>query len=260
MAEKAIVITGEHVIYHFRPDMEPKWHVKSGDLIEVHPPPDMHSEIQTEDDVFDEIDIENVKNSHNAAVGPIHIENAQPGDTLSFNILDLQLVNDKGYVRLFPVFGLLQDHVTQPRTKIVKIDSDIVQFNDLRIPSRPLIGTIGVAPVEGVWSTVYQHDFGGNMDCTDVTRGACIYFPVSVEGALLAMGDTKAIMGDGEVNGTGVSMPVIVTGRVEVIKQSIVRPLIETNDEWMTVASANTLEEACKNCEFGHDHSSCTGS
>ncbi len=242
MSETPKIITSEHVIYHFRPDLEPKWIVKDGELIEIHAPDGVHGQIQSEDDVIEKVDEDRI----NDAVGPIYVEGAMPGDTLMFDIVDVQVPSSQGYILIIPTFGLLQDYVKKARTKIVKIAEGYIHFNDLSIPVKPVIGTIGVAPAEGVWSTVYQHDFGGNMDCTDVCPGSRIYFPVFVPGGMLAMGDGKAVMGDGEVCSTGVGVPLVITGRVRVIKQTIQRPIIETMDEWMTIASANTVKEACR--------------
>lgn len=236
------IITSEHVIYHFRPDEEAKWYVEDGDIIEVHAPDGVHGQIQSENDVMEEVDEDNINDS----VGPIFIKGAMPGDTLSFNITDVTVPSHQGYILAFPSFGLLQDNIINGVTKICKIEDNVVKFNNINIPVKPVIGTIGVAPKEGIWSTVYGHDFGGNMDCTEVCAGSRIYFPVFVEGALLAMGDGKAVMSDGEVCGTGVGVPLIITGCLDVIKKTIKRPIIETEDEWMTVASAKTLKEACK--------------
>lgn len=246
MSDLPVVITGEHMIYRFRPDMEPKWFVRDGDLIEVEPPGGAAAWSPSEEDIVDSVDIENVENSHNAATGPIYVEGAMPGDTLAFDIIAIEVAVPVGRIMLIPSFGLLKGHFSRGRTKVVKVAGETVYFNDLRIPIQPMIGTVGVPPAEGAWSTVYPHDGGGNMDCNDVAPGSRIYLPVAVEGGLLAMGDTKPAMGDGEVNGTGVSAPVVIRGRVDVIKEKISRPIIETSDEWMTVASADTLEEACQ--------------
>lgn len=242
MKENRKIISSDHVIYHFRPDMKPEWFVDEGDVLVIQTPDGTHGQIKSEDDVIEKIDEDKI----NDAVGPIFIRGAQPNDTLVFDIMDISIPSSRGYILVIPTFGLLHKKVTKARTKIVSILEKDVCFNELRIPIRPIIGTIGVAPAQGTWSTLYGHDHGGNLDCTDICPGSRVYFPVFVEGALLAMGDGKAVMGDGEVCSTGVGCPLEITGRVEVIKQTIPRPMIETKDEWMTLASANTLEEACQ--------------
>lgn len=88
----------------------------------------------------------------------------------------------------------------------------------VRIPIRPCLGTIGVAPAgEGI-ATIMPGDHGGNLDTADVASGATIYFPVRVRGALLAMGDPKAAMGDGEVCGTGIGVPVRVEATLRLLR------------------------------------------
>ena len=60
--------------------------------------------------------------------------------------------------------------------------------------------------------------YGGNLDYNDNVEGTTLYFPVFHPGALLGMGDAHAAMGDGEVTGTGLEMPVDVTFTVDVIR------------------------------------------
>jgi amidase len=48
-------------------------------------------------------------------------------------------------------------------------------------------------------------DRGGNMDCRLIAPGARVRLPVQVAGALFFAGDVHATMGDGEVNGSGLS-------------------------------------------------------
>ena len=70
---------------------------------------------------------------------------------------------------------------------------------------------------------------GGNMDCKVITEDASVYLPVNVPGALLAMGDLHAVMGDGEVSVCGVKVPGEVTVTVEVIKgHDLPLPMVTT--------------------------------
>ena len=85
------------------------------------------------------------------------------------------------------------------------------------------------------------------MDTKLIAEGATLFFPVYVKGALLAMGDIHAVMGDGEISVTGVEVPGIVTVSVNIIKDKYLpNPLIETSDGIALVASAKTLDEAVK--------------
>lgn len=237
------IITSEHVVYHFHPDMEAKWWVKPNEKLEIRCPDGVHGQIRTEDDRYQAVDYDHV----NDAVGPIYVEGAEPGDTLIFDIEDIQIPQDWGYVLMIPNFGLLQEKITEPRTKIVAIRDGHVVFNDFSIPLDPCIGTIGVATAEGRYNTVIPFDHGGNMDTTAVRAGARVHFPVNQPGGLIAMGDAKAVMGDGEVCGTGVGVPINIFAHFEVVKnRRLARPVIETADAWEFIASAETLEDACK--------------
>lgn len=236
------IITSEHVIYHFDATMEAKWRVKPGELVEIRCPDGVHGQIRTEHDRYQAVDYDHV----NDAVGPIHIEGAEAGDRLVIDIEDIQIPQDWGYVLLIPQFGLLQEKIKEAKTKIVRIRDGHVHFDELPIALDPCIGTIGVAPAEGRYNTVIPFDHGGNMDTTAIRAGARVHFPVNQPGGLIAMGDAKAVMGDGEVCGTGVGVPINVFARFELIKgKRLPRPVIETADEWQFIASAETLEQAC---------------
>jgi len=243
MHRPTTIITSEHVIYHFDATMEAKWRVKAGDLIEIRCPDGVHGQIRTETDRYKAVDYDHV----NDAVGPIFVEGAEPGDRLVVDIRDIQIPQNWGYVLLIPNFGLLKGNIEDAKTKIVAIQDGHVNFGNLRIPLDPCIGTIGVAPIEGRYNTVIPFDHGGNMDTTAIRAGARVHFPVNQVGGLIAMGDAKAVMGDGEVCGTGVGVPINVFARFEIIKgKRVPRPIIETATEWQFVASAETLEAACK--------------
>ena len=116
----------------------------------------------------------------------------------------------------------------------------------VEIPVEPMIGVIGVAPAaEGV-STITPMDHGGNMDCTQIKKGAVLYLPVFVEGGLLSMGDFHAIMGDGEVEDCGLEIEGRATVHVDVVRNQycVPYPMIETEDRLITIASAEDVEGA----------------
>lgn len=238
------VITAEHVIYHFTPEMEAKWRVQAGSRVEIHCIDGLGGTIQTEDDLYEAVDYDHV----NDATGPIFVEGAEPGDILAFTIDAIDVESDQGCTLLIPGFGLHPDRVVKAATRISPVQADtVLVLGRFSVPLRPMLGTIGVAPREGRWNTVTPHDHGGNLDTSDVRAGVRVLFPVSQPGALLAMGDAKAVMGDGEVCSTGVEVPVKVTGRLDVLRgRSIPRPMIETETEWMTIGSADEYLDACR--------------
>jgi amidase len=238
------VITAEHVIYAFEPNLEPSWHVPDGATVEVHCVDGLGGSIQTEADLYEAVDYDKV----NDATGAIYVEGAEPGDILAFRIDEIEVLSAQGCTLLIPGFGLHPDRVTRAKTRISKISGDTaIVLDRFEVPLRPMLGTIGVAPREGRWDTVTPHDHGGNLDTSDIRAGVRLLLPVNQPGALLAMGDAKAVMGEGEVCSTGVEVPVKVTGRLDVLKgRTIPRPMIETETEWMTIGSAKDYLDACR--------------
>jgi acetamidase/formamidase len=85
-----------------------------------------------------------------------------------------------------------------------------------RVPIRPHFGILGVAPAEAesVRSGPPSH-FGGNIDDWRIGKGATMFYPVQVPGALMAAGDPHAAQGDSELSGTAIEMSL--TGVVQVV-------------------------------------------
>jgi acetamidase/formamidase len=151
----------------------------------------------------------------NPVTGPIYVEGAKPGDALVVEILDLE-VDAWGWTANIPGFGLLAERFTEPALRSSRIANGVVElFTGMRLPSVPMIGTIGVAPAEaGAFSVVPPTRYGGNMDIRQVGAGATLYLPVAVEGGLLSLGDGHAAQGDGEVCGTAIETRALATLRV----------------------------------------------
>ena len=151
--------------------------------------------------------------------GPIYVEGAEPGDTLQIELLDLQPAN-WGWTAIIPGFGLLADEFPEPAIKVWSLADGWGEFKPgIRIPLDSFCGEIGLAPAAaGPHSTIPPYRHGGNMDTKHLTRGATLYLPVEVPGALYSMGDGHAAQGDGEVCGTAIETPMRATVRLTVRK------------------------------------------
>ena len=154
--------------------------------------------------------------------GPIYVEGATPGDTLEVEFLDLQPA-DWGWTAIIPGFGLLADDFPEPAIKIWHLEGDADGWAEfapgIRVPLAPFCGEIGLAPgLSGALSTIPPYRHGGNMDTKHLTKGAHLYLPVEVPGALYSMGDGHAAQGDGEVCGTAIETPMRATVRLTVRK------------------------------------------
>ena len=160
--------------------------------------------------------------------GPIYVEGATPGDTLEVEFLDLQPA-DWGWTAIIPGFGLLADEFPEPAIKVWHLEGGADGYGEfapgIRIPLAPFCGEIGLAPgASGALSTIPPYRHGGNMDTKHLTKGARLFLPVEVEGALFSMGDGHAAQGDGEVCGTAIETPMRATVRLTVHKD---RPVPE---------------------------------
>lgn len=184
----------------------------------------------------------------NPVTGPIFVEGAQPGDTLAVHIIE-QKCDTLGYMAYWPFLFHLEDFFDKPSTVLCEIrDGKTILFgNDIEIPVRPMIGTIGVAPaMEAILSgSMGRHC--GNVDVQEICAGSTVYLPVYVEGALLCLGDCHAIQSDGEIG--SVEMRSEIKLSCDVIKgrsPNMTWPRIETADTLVTVAVGTPLEEAMR--------------
>jgi len=124
------------------------------------------------------------------------------------------------------------------------VDSDFkVQF-----PLKPFLGCIGVAPANGeVRSSIVPAEFGGNMDAPEVSPGNTLYLPVNVKGALFYFGDGHAAMGDGEVAGSAVEVPMRAKFRFDLVKgKSTGWPRFENEREIMTTGIYRPVDDAVR--------------
>ncbi|CAK7044960.1 acetamidase/formamidase family protein [Tissierella sp.] len=236
------IISGNKVIYKFTNLMDHVEVISSGDVIKVKTNDCFFQQIYNEEQVLTEIDYDRL----NPATGPIYVEGAEQGDLLQVKVISIDVAN-KGVCAVVPNEGVLGDQVSKPIIRVVNIEDGYAIFHEVKLPVRPMIGVIGVAPSkeDGEWPTDSPWKHGGNMDTNDITAGSTLYFPVNQKGALLALGDCHAIMGDGEICFTGLEVPAEVTLEISLIKGKTVKwPLLETDGYTMVIASGNNLDSA----------------
>jgi acetamidase/formamidase len=183
-----------------------------------------------------------------ALSGPIAIQDAQPGDTLAVHILDVTPSN-WGFTMQRPGAGFLLGFPTYLRTFDLTNNSAELAPG-IRIPLRPFLGVMGVAPADGEHSTIPPGPHGGNLDCRDLVAGSTLYLPVFVTGALFSCGDGHAAQGDGEVCVTAIECALTARLRFDVIKPdtALRAPRAETPDALITIGAAPTFEEAARQC------------
>lgn len=236
-------VTRKDVIYQMSAENKPVLTVDSGDTIVFETYDCYQGQLLPEGTTFQDVN----RKFTNPATGPVYVNDAKPGDVLKITIEKMEL-GPVGILDIGKNPGALKGFFDSVTIKRLSVVGDMLKYNDsLQLKTKPMIGVIGTAPAKGAVSTMTPMDHGGNMDCTRIEEGAILYLPVFVEGGLLALGDFHAIMGEGEVGNCGVEIEGEATLKVEVVRDmKVTFPMIENEDQWMTVAYGETLDEAAK--------------
>jgi len=237
---------------------EPVLRVKSGDTIETWTENALGPAIKKPGDKLPP------EERPNPNTGPFYIETAQPGDTLAVRLISIQPAAEYAAGIAGPGFGALTHTLYTPmldqpipeRTWYYRIDAQAgtVEFSALdsnhkvRLPLRPFLGCLGVAPADDeARSTIVPEFFGGNMDTPEVRAGSTVFLPVNVAGALLYLGDGHAAQGEGEIAGTAAEVAMNVTFKVDVIKgRAVTTPRLEDDTYLMSAGSYRPLEDAMR--------------
>src|SRR6266568_1533641 len=227
--------TPETVVWgYFAADIAPALRIKSGQTVRVDTV--SHAGINTPEQVVsffgkagipadqvlkDAIDIQQKVNrprgaSAHVLTGPIYVEEAEPGDMLEVRILALEPRVPYGVNNSNRGTGVLPELLAAPAPKVIKFDlaRNVALFSsDIEVPLTPFMGIMGVAPPRDTWlvSSRPPSRWGGNMDFNKLTTGATLYLPVFHGGGQFFTGDSHAVQGDGEINGTAIEASLTAT-------------------------------------------------
>ena len=169
----------------------------------------------------------------------VKIEGAMPGDMLAVKIMAIEPEN----IGCTDVFS--GDYSTkwfirkncETQTKIVRIKNGLIEYSEkLKLRINPMIGLIATAPANGTQSSARASRRGGNMDIQEVCAGTTVYLPVETPGALLHVGDTHAIQGDGEIGCIECRSKVIL--RVNVLPKPIGMSCVRLEDDKYIMTAA----------------------
>ncbi len=221
------IVPSSFRIYSFSATHEPVLRVKPDSLVAFEIRDAFDGQLDLSGEYLSNIDVVD-RGRINPATGPIWIEGAKPGHTIEVEVLNVE-VGDRGFIG----------------RRVFRILNDTIEANSFRIPVKPVIGVIGVAPPKGEASTMEQGDFGGNLDTQEITVGSKVLLPVWVEGGLLALGDVHASQGDGEVSGQGLEVSAKVKVRVKLHRGRILdKVVVDYGGNLTILASSETLEDA----------------
>jgi len=231
----------EHRVFALAADAAPALRVSSGARVELETADCFSDQVRRSGDRLDTVDWEQI----NPATGPVFVEDARPGDTLAVEVERIDMAS-QGVMAVSDGFGVLAEGFEGTACRLVPIADGVALLPaDVRAPLHPMIGVLGVAPAGAAVPTGTPGSHGGNMDTVLIGEGATVYLPIFAPGALLAVGDLHAVMGDGEICGTGVEVAGNVTLRLTVRRDlPIVNPIVATPELVATIASAPTLDEA----------------
>jgi acetamidase/formamidase len=254
-----IEIKQKHYSYAFSPYSEPVAKVKPGDRVIIYTDDAFESRIRSKADLPSKV----LAGIHylNPLTGPIYVEGAEPGDTLSVQIESIEPTRDFAASCFVNYFGgltstgatrTLQDPIPEktwiwalkegPEGKYLVNDEIRV-----KVPWSPFMGSFGVAPFLEAISSLTPGTFGGNMDVPDVRPPNAVHLPVCNRGALFYVGDGHACQGQGEVCGVALEIPCRVSVVFEIIKgKTIEWPRIVSKEAIMVIGSARPMEDAAR--------------
>lgn len=222
------------------------------------------------------------KDGPHVVMGPVELENAQPGDVLKVEMISLLPRVPYGVISNRHGKGALpgefpENPGPQPGADVAspQLYNNVSKFvpiklidgkwygilpagreGQVHIPIAPFMGTMGVAPnVSGKPNSIPPGDYGGNMDIRYLTAGATLYLPVQVPGAMFFIADPHFAQGNGEVALTAVEGSLRTTLRFTVLKAGdpaipangkLAGPFAETASYWIAIGLDPDLNEAMK--------------
>ena len=227
----------------WHPDIPPIDRVREGDRIVMETRDAVDGQVRADTSATDLSTMD--LNVAHPLTGPLWIEGAEPGDLLAVRIVDVE-PDSFGFTSHLPGFGFMREDFPDPWVFTWRIEdghAESAGIPGVRIADASFAGTIGVAPsrtqleaarareqrlLEGGGAvfppeargavpsdpriareglrTIPPREFAGNMDVRQLTRGATLYLPVNVPGALFSIGDGHFAQGDGEVCGAAIEM------------------------------------------------------
>jgi len=206
-------------------------------------------------------------------VGPVFIEEAEPGDMLEVRILDVTPRITFGSTGSTPGHGGLtlgSETPPEPRTPessrgttpgavmrpagnitVLDLKRNVGIFaKGIEVPLKPFMGVMATCPPDSEGpdrGSTEPGTFGGNLDCAELGAGSTLYLPVYQKGALFYTGDSHAGQGDGEVTGTAIETADACTLQFIVHKGATLKmPRAETPTDFIAFGLDKDLNKAMR--------------
>jgi len=228
-------VSADQTTFAFRPDAEPALRVRPGEIVRFATSSEPIERVFAAGaDWVQAIDTCAI----NAITGPVFIEGVMPGDAVSVEVLAIDPL-DWAWNAAIPGFGLLDGLMSEPLLERLPIRAgEVIVSERVRIPLRPMIGCLGLAPAQGETSTLSPAmPWAGNYDLTQIAPGATILFSAQVPGGLFSLGDLHAAMGEHEATFVAIECAGTATVRLDVRPGlTLEAPRIETADRVYVIA------------------------
>ncbi len=228
------VLPAEHTAFCFRADAEPVLRVSPGAVVAIATTAAPVERLFAAGDGW----VRALETREiNAVTGPVYLEGVEPGDAVAVEILDVT-VGDWGWSMALPQYGLLAGRLRAPSLELYPIVEDMIRISErVRLPVRPMIGCLGLAPPSGESSTLGPaYPWGGNMDLIQAKAGNTVLLPAQVPGGLFSLGDIHAAMGANEATYVAIEAPGVAIVRLDVRKGlSLTTPRIESPERTYVV-------------------------
>ena len=239
-----------HNRYH--PDLEPVLEVNPGEEVVIETRDTVDGQIRLHWSAADLAHLD--AGGIHPLTGPVYVKGAKPGDLLEIEYTTIES-QPAGFSVILPGLGFLRDQFSAPflaHWEIADGWATSKQIPGIRIPGAPFMGISAVAPSHAKLREWEQREYelsqrggvvlppeehgavpplaihglrtlpprenGGNFDVKQLTRGASLFLPVYVDGALFSTGDGHFAQGDGEVSVTAIEVGATVAVRFRVHK------------------------------------------
>jgi amidase len=223
------IVPASQTVFSFRPDAEPVLRVRPGEVVRFETSPEPVERLFAAGAEWTEVvDVRAI----NAVTGPVFIEGVMPGDGVSVEVLAIE-PRDWGWNAAIPGFGLLDGLLPEPMLERLPIrNGEVIVSERVRLPLRPMIGCLGLAPGKGETSTLSPAmPWAGNYDLIQIAAGATVLFPAQVPGGLFSLGDLHAAMGEHEATFVAIECAGSATVRLDMRPgMALETPRIETAD------------------------------
>ena len=191
------IVGNEHLHTHFDREQPPVLTVRPGEEVAFDTADACYGEVHSAEEFLEYR--KGPARGGDPLTGPVYVEGADPGNTLTVDILKIELTGS-GFQLIGPNRAIVRDEVPDWSCWTITPAGDCFELsNGMRFPVDPVIGTFGDAPAGE--RTDLPNPLGGNCDIPAARAGCRLHVPVEVPGALFSLGDVHACQGDGEVVG-----------------------------------------------------------